>query len=404
MARHFPDFIEAYLEHTSGHEGTRKTHLWSCMSILAGALERRVWYDRGFYKLFPNLYVFIIGKSGLIKKSTTTGIAVDLFRELKDCRLMSERLTAASLIHQMSLADTKFECGGFRIRQSAVFAYASELKVFLEEVNGGILDLLTTFYDCVPNDPNKPWVYSTKNKGTTAIYGPCLNILAASTKAWLKQCLPRKEQEGGFTSRVLFVVENDAPDKLVAWPEAPADPNLRRKLIADLMQIHQLAGVASVTDEAKAHFADWYEYHMRKVVPHNTDPAFSGYLGRKGDLILKLALIRCASLSNRLLVTKEHLHWAGHALERLEPDMKGAFQDYVMPIRSSIILDIFEFVKLKGFSDRAEVKKAFLERCPIPLIDKGISELLTTGELVNVQHDAGDGRGMRMMLRPASHL
>jgi len=100
--RHFADYIDAYLDYTDGHESTKRIRLWTCLSILAAVLERKVWVHRGYYTLFPNLYVFIIGKSGLIKKSTSTAIGVNILRELPDIKIMSERLTAASLINQVA--------------------------------------------------------------------------------------------------------------------------------------------------------------------------------------------------------------------------------------------------------------------------------------------------------------
>src|ERR1700677_2740138 len=127
MSRHCPDLIQSYLSYTKNHEASPKIHLWSFLSILAACLQRRVWMPRGYYTLYPNLYVFIIGKSGLVKKSTSTAIAVNMYREIEGAPLMSERLTAGSLIRQMKDAGSFFEHNNQVIKQSPVFAYASEL-------------------------------------------------------------------------------------------------------------------------------------------------------------------------------------------------------------------------------------------------------------------------------------
>jgi hypothetical protein len=326
MKRHFPDFIEAYLKFTKDHESTDRIRKWTILSVLAGAMERKVWMDRGHYTLYPNLYVFIIAKSGLLKKSTSTAIGVNLLKELEDIRFMSERLTAASLVQQLGKAQSSFEHEGHNIKQSALFAYGSELAVMMGEVFGSIIELLTTFYDCIPHDSTKPWVNKSKHSGDDNIYGPCLNILGASTKEWLRKCIPDSEMIGGFTSRVVFVVENNRPDNLVAWPKMDAElKEHRQKLVDDLEAISKLVGQVRVSQEVRDAFTSWYHHHMNNVVAKNNDPRWSGYLSRKGDLLLKLAMVRCVSLSNDLVINQRHFDWAGREIEALEVDMMKAF-------------------------------------------------------------------------------
>ena len=382
--RNFPDLIQAYLDYSSGHEGTPRCHLWSIISVIAASLERKVWMDRGYYTLFPNLYTFIIGKSGLIKKSTTTGIAIDLYRSLPDVRMMSERLTAASLINQLQLSGKTYSIGDKEFRQSSVFAYASELSVFMAEVSGSIVDLLTTFYDCSPHDCSKPWVYETKTSGIQKIYGPCLNILGASTKAWLKKCIPASEMEGGFSSRIIFVVENSAPKKFVAWPEMrPELHEMKEKLIDDLCLIHSMKGVMVPTQKARELFEKWYQHHMTLVVPDCHDPRMSGYLGRKGDLMLKLAMVRSAS-SDRgdYKITEGDLLWAGQELEAIEADMRIAFEGVGGSKETELTFEIRQYVRGRGSPvEKAEIKRAFAKDAPGYEVERALQDLVEMQEI-----------------------
>ena len=380
--RHFPDFIDAYLEYTSGHEGTPRCHLWSIISVIAASLERKVWLDRGFYTLFPNLYVFIIGKSGLVKKSTTTKIAVDLFRELPRTHMMAERVTAASLLDNFKLAGRTFKWGQVDRQQSAVFTYASELSVFMSEVAGSITELLTTFYDCQPDDCTKPWSYETVSKGKTLIFGPCLNILGASTPAWLKKCVPANEMEGGFSSRVVFVVENRGPQTFVAWPESRAgETGVKRKLVEDLECIHDLVGKVTVDPKAREMFSKWYEYHMRHTVPQNYDPRMTGYYARKGDLMLKLAMIKSVSRSNDLVMSPEDLLWAGQEIENLEPDMKTCFEGVTSTPATEHTYDVRQFIRQHGPVEKAEIMRAFAHKATSWDIDRCIADLVEMQEI-----------------------
>jgi hypothetical protein len=387
MQRHYSNFIDSYLEYTEPHEATTRVSKWSCISILAAALERRVWMNRGFYTLYPNLYVFIIGRSGLIKKSTSTGIAVNLFRELEGVKIMSERLTASSLIDQFKMAGKKIEINNRKYNQSALFAYASELSVFMSEVFGSITELLTTFYDCIPNDSSKPWVYNTLGRGEIKIYGPCLNILGASTKAWLKKCIPKSEMEGGFTSRIIFVVENNLPDKLVAWPSVDLEGELRRvRLIEDLRQIHALAGEVKVTPEAKELFTRWYETHMRDVVPYNQDPRMVGYMARKGDTILKLAMVHSAATSNDLVIGVENIIWASREIDSLEMDWRLAF-DGLGVNTDKLAFDLRDFIRKKVRVKKVDLLNTFGSQYPPTEVSKALNELLEMDEISSVDHE-----------------
>ena len=387
MPRNFPDFIDAYLDYTKEHEATRRCHLWSIVSVLAAALERRVWIDRGYYTLFPNLYVIIIGKSGLVRKSTTTGIAVNLLRELPRINMMSERLTAAALIGQVSGAQKTFTVGTQEITQSPIFAYASELSVFVTEVFGSVTELLTTFYDCVPNDSTKPWVYTSKTQGEIKIFGPCMNLLGASTKAWLRKCIPANEMEGGFSSRVIFVFENKPPEKLVAWPFLSAGGVENKKRLADdLAEIHSLCGAFEIDPKAHTLFAEWYKYHMENVVPANSSPKMAGYFGRKGDMILKLGMVKSASRGSDLRIEAADLAWAGDKLEDLEAEMFTEFESVGNNPRAQLTRDLKTYIDCRTEVSKAELLRAFksdgagfeIQRCLQDLVDMYEIELVST--------------------------
>lgn len=380
MTRQFPNFLDSYLAYTEGHESTVRVRKWCCLSIIAAALERRVWIDRGYYTLFPNLYTFIIGRSGLVKKSTSTAIAVNLLRELPAIRIMSEKLSATALIHQLSKSGKKYFYKNQKINQSPLFAYASELSVFMTEVWGNITELLTTFYDCQPNDSTKPWVYKTMAHSEMQIFGPCLNILGASTKAWLKKCIPRSEMEGGFTSRIIFVVEENLPDNLVAWPEISAEnEKMKRSLIHDLKLIGQLVGEFQIEPDAKETFTKWYNHHMRHVLPKNTDPRMIGYLSRKGDLILKIAMVRSVSKLGDLIMTKEDLLWASEEIDSLERDWLLAFDN--VGITGSIAYEVLNSIRSRGIISKHEFWKAMTTIYPADKINEALMDLMESGEV-----------------------
>jgi len=323
--RNYPNFIDAYLKFTENQESTKKIHTWVAISIMAAALERKVYKTEGHFKLFPNLYTFIIGESGVVRKSTSTGIGVDLLREIPEIKIMSERVTAASLIGQMERSYGEFPASNNNGRQSAVFAYASELNVLLESVFGSISELLTTFYDCSPHDSNKPWVYETKGEGQVKIFGPCLNILGASTPAWLARSIPASEMEGGFASRVIFVVEKENPDKFVAWPSLDQTvADMKPLLIQDLQQIHNLMGEFQFDVDALRFYEEWYLHYKTRTLKE-ADPRFKGYYGRKSTTVKKIAMLLSVAEGNSLVGTTKNIEDAIKLLDEVEAKMLDAF-------------------------------------------------------------------------------
>lgn len=343
--------------------------------------------DTSYWILYPNLFVFIIGRSGLVRKSTTTGIAVDLLKDVKLTHFMSERLTAASIIKQMGEGKKKFTWEGKEIPQSPVFAYSSELSVLLTEVHGNINSLLTDFYDCRPQNPNNPWVNKLSHEGQTRIYGPCLNILGASTKAWLKNCIPASEMEGGLASRIVFVFEDTKHINPIAWPSiSDAVHHVRPKLLSDLAHIHTMVGEMRPDNDARELFQVWYNHHMTEVVPRETDSRMSGYNGRKGELMLKLAMIRSASLTDDLVITAPHLIWAEELLAEMEVDMRSEFktigQDRPVAIKNSIL----EYIKKNQWATLADLNRRYVRTFSHRELEDALRQLSRAG-LIYIQGD-----------------
>jgi len=391
MPRNFPDLISAYLEYAEGQESTDRIRKWSFISILAACLERRVYMDMGdYYHLYCNLYVFLIAKSGVIKKTTSSALAVDLVRSFSGMRIMAERLTAASLISQLAKSGKTFECSGKIVRQSPVFAYAPELAVFMTEVFGSITELLTTFYDSRPDQKHgkdNPWVNETIKGGRIEIHGPLLNILGASTKAWLRKCIPNSEKEGGFTSRIVFVVENGLPDKWIPWPQKkPGTELYEEKIIEDLLQVFSLIGEMKPTPEAKELFSRWYISHQTNVADRNQDARMSGYFNRKGDSVRKLAMIRSASQRNDLLVTEDDMRWACRELNALELDWRTAF-DQVIPL-SGVEYEIYELMHQKTMIRKKDIFLHF-DKIPVMNVMQALHTLKGMGEIIECKKPLG---------------
>ena len=71
-------FISTYLKYVEPQESPAIFHTWTAISTIANVLRRRVWIERGYYTLYPNLYVILVSSSGVGKKSTCIDQGMEL--------------------------------------------------------------------------------------------------------------------------------------------------------------------------------------------------------------------------------------------------------------------------------------------------------------------------------------
>ena len=107
----------------------------------------------------------------------------------------------------------------------------------LREGDAVFLSNLTNWYDS-----REAWTRRTIVRGTEEIMGVCMNILGSTAPDWIPLMIPFSAIGGGFTSRIIFVVE-DKKGKIIEDPnEIQVDEKLKADLVHDLEQISLLVG------------------------------------------------------------------------------------------------------------------------------------------------------------------
>jgi hypothetical protein len=332
--RNFPSFIDAFMEYTKNVEAPEKFLRWSAISIVAGALERKVWTLYNMEHIYPNEYIMLIGPSGIAKKTTSTKPAIDLLGSVPQMGFMSTQLTAASLVKQLKDAghDKRVMLDGVEYNNSSMYLYSSEASVTLKEMQGGgsTIELLTDFWDCAPGkwSNERYWSKETIGQGRQQIYNACLNMLACSTSEWLIKALGKDAVEGGFVSRILFVVQKGKADRVVEWSEDEThvvqDTALQEKLLEDLKVIAKLQGKFICTKAMKLR-ANEIKQQITADLDANKNTRLNNYYARKLWHVLKLTMIISASESNDLIATEKHIDRANELVTSLEADMLTVF-------------------------------------------------------------------------------
>lgn len=307
-------WLRHYLDFTKGMESPEIFHFWVGISLIATSLGRNVYLDRGYFTLYPNMFIVLLAESEECAKSTAIKIGVNkILRadEMENCpAIFAQKATPQALVE--TLVDETGVPDADRIvhKNAEVYVPSSELAVFLgkKEKNSELLTILTDLYDC----PDK-WAYKTRFKGWEQVVNVCLNLLAGTTPRWLRDTIPKDAIAGGFVSRLVFIYVNHT-DRRFAHPEyTDVEERIRVKLVHDLSLIRRIKGPFEWGPKAKDWYSEWYEGNAERM-----KKAPELYVRRKKDLVLKLAMcISASKASDRVLDIKD-LEVAVNAVNKVE--------------------------------------------------------------------------------------
>ena len=299
---------------------------WTGVSTIAGALRRRVWIDQKYFQWLPNFYVVLVAPPGIVSKSTTANIGMNLLREVQGIKFGPNVITWQALITSLakgteSVPDPR-KFGDF-YPMSAVTFCSDELGNLLNPSDKDLVDTLVTLWDGKRGAFEK----ETKTSGNDKIENPWVNIIGCTTPAWISGSFPEYMIGGGFTSRCVFIYA-DKKRQLVPYVDevVPKDFEERgKRLMEDLSIIAEMFGEFRISNEARDWGRLWYKEHWLHPPAGLTSDQFSGYLARKQTHLHKLAMILSASESNDLVIEHRHLSGAHDMASAIEMDMPKVF-------------------------------------------------------------------------------
>ena len=343
-------FIHDYVDYTKRSEAPLAYHVFSCFSALGSVVNRRVWFDMGYYRVFPAMGIIIIGPSG-VKKTSAANIAVDLLREVGVVKVYSEKLTPEALIDAMK-------------GDSTGLIYAPEMTVFLNKVKymEGMVQLITRFMDC----PDK-WESGTIMRGQHALTNVAISSLMCSTSDWFIRSTPEDSFGGGFIARNLLVVQ-EASARCEPIP-VPGSTSLYSSLVHHLSGIHQLEGQIRFRRDTDQAHKEWYKTEHQVETKQPEHEMLATYFQRKPDHAKRLAICfhlahagdfeLCLDCWQRAL---KLLNWTERFIPRLLEQMfrtsSGEEQEQVLrTIRACGVIRHSELVRKLGYRmDAGRVK------------------------------------------------
>ncbi len=414
----------------------------SFYSMVASALQRRVYLGSDERPLFPNMYIILIADPGVGKgvalDPVVTALRTHKIKKMKidpKAQMTTEEQAdaLAALMAEMDTANNKEPNGSFkklsnmeepllfplaasaityealvkvhaqslrsifptgdkssRLLKSGLYTHSS-LSFVLEEISSlfrkhteDVANYLITAFDC------KDYKYQTIGRGTDRVINPCLNLLAGTTPSFMKEKFSENLLNDGFASRVIFVFEErnrhyNMFDMAEVSEEQVAAKN---KVIQHLEVLGTLFGRARYADDAHVFMKDYVEKRLgenREKV--NKDPKLLYYYSRKNIHIQKLVMAMHFAETTDMTIQLDTCERAIKLLDRIELTMHRALNTSSRNPLDTIAIRVLQAIELKPM-DKAEVWAMFFKDLQTPQeVETVMDFLVTTNKVKQIMKD-----------------
>lgn len=348
------NLFDFYLPFRDDTESPMIFHRWALAGGIASLLRRNTWIEHGPMRIYPNMYIQLIGSPGTRKstaikmvksmiqavgyetiaadKTSKEKFLLDLdgFSELDEDELKANPDKALDKI--LGLDDSESRC---------ISIFADEFNEFVGSGNIEFLSLLGNLWDY-------EGIYKSrlKNSKSLEIRNPTVTILSGNTPTSFALAIPPESGGQGFLSRLILIHARDSGKK-IAFPKEPdsddlfffqnAMANIERRCIGPL-QISD-----SVAKLLETIYVNWRPL---------TDSRLTTYSTRRFTHLLKLLIICVAARvavapDDELVayeVTEEDVYYANSMLAHAEAYMADALGEYGKSQTAQIAHRIIEVV------------------------------------------------------------
>lgn len=290
-------WIHELMAATSELESPRRFFFWSALCALSAVARKNVYLRRqGVYKLYPNIFVLLVAKSGL-RKSVPPNLARKLVKQVGNTRLIAGRSSIEGILSELSKATS---APGKRIdKESTAFIVSGEFSQSILR-NEDALTILTNLYDTEVNDEFK----NLLKGGQEELKDVCVTMLGASAPVHLEKMLTKREVSGGFIGRTFMIYENERANINPLTDdenEELADTINIQRLADHLVALSTVNGRFKYSIAGRKLYDDWYNNYK----PPDDD--ITGTSDRIGDHILKVAMLLSLSRGFSLVLEEEDI-------------------------------------------------------------------------------------------------
>lgn len=261
---------------------------WSLICCISAAAGNNYFLTtlKGNLIYKPNLYVMLLGESGL-GKGYPVNLAKRLVQKSKSTRVIAGRSSIQAIIKE--LATTRSKEGEAPIEDSRGFVVNGELSTAII-ADPDSLTILTDLYD---GNYNAEWTNLLKGDGAEKLKFPYITALFGSSPAHFYDSIPQVNIDGGYIGRNLIVYEEKRSKNVDLLDTETTDVDkfetyVAPKYVPHLEHISKHKGQLVPNDEARKAFNTWRTKWREQQTADKT-----GFMNRLPDHILKVAMCLC---------------------------------------------------------------------------------------------------------------
>lgn len=350
------DFVEKYLEFTDERPSPEIFRKWAAITTLSGALEKRVWTRTKAGPQFANLYVMLVAPPG-IGKSQAINPAEQLLKSTKKFLIAPNSVTSASFIDALARAQrTVLLPNNKFLEYHHIFVFAAELGVFLNAHDLGFLSIINELFDH-KESYREERRHSLKEP--IDIPKPMTTLLVGSQPGFLATLLPDAAWTMGWTSRLLMVYSNSAPNVPI-FGEYTQHEAVQQSLVDKLDRAADYYGEMKWDAKAINSIESWRKDNWAPVPDH---PKLANYIPRRGSIFaIKLAMVSAMSRGEALAIRECDVDRARNWLLEIETLMPQIFRDMIMRSDDQVIEETFQYAFSLYIKHKLAISSAILLR------------------------------------------
>jgi hypothetical protein len=315
--RRLKSWIGGFLDYTKNVGSPEIWRRWTAISILGGALERRVGLKTARGILYPNTFVMLVGPPAA-GKSIIIEEARKFWTDAGGLFLAPSAITRAGMIDILEESRKTILTPDGPMIYHPMLVASSEFGNLVPAYENDWINQLNELYDC-----GVIFRARTRALGEKVIEGPYMHIVAGTQPQYLRVLLPEEAFGMGFFSRFILIYSGSAP-KTSIFDAPEKNKKLAAMLRSDLEEVVELIGDFSIDEEAKAFYEEAYK---NSFAPQPEHPKLQHYNGRRIVHILKIAMAVAVGENSDLILTKSHIETALHYLHDAERHMPQIFTE-----------------------------------------------------------------------------
>lgn len=418
---------EKWLQFTDGLPSPDNFIRWSYRYMISAALQRRVWSPPDHDRIYPNMYVALVGPPGTGKGGPIRAVnSIITEHKLKDVKhsakfegenknlakaaedytykeaseemmqgrgkssipdeplvipvaadavtyeaLVKSMATCVRSINYESVADDGTKKMRIYMHASQCFILEEMASLFRDHQKT-LINFLIQAYDC-----SDTYEYRTKNSGRDRILKMCLNFIAGTTPEFMQESFDDAIIRNGYSSRTFFIYAAKNRKEIFFRPElTEAQKKYRAEISAHVKALTSLYGPIQFKPETAQFLQNWLEkFRAGASARLARAPKMASFEARINIHIMKVAMANHFGESTDMFIPQSTFEQAIEDILKEMPNMSLALTVGGDNPLSKVSMKVVEHLKVAGKKTFNELLVQFWEHCQNG--KQGLEEILT---------------------------